>query len=105
MPFTKDEKRMLEEHYSMQQPKTKKTNDWNERVVQAVVEWFIMKMHETLKARKQSGVDNVFSITDSMRLLMHEAPGVEAYFMKNGADAFLRDEVEIIIDPETPEER
>ncbi len=84
--------------------KTKMTDDWNERVVQAVEEWFTVKMHEAMKARKQSGVDNVFSLTDSIRLLMQEAPGVEAFFIKNGADVFLKDEVEIIVGWETEEE-
>jgi hypothetical protein len=38
----------------------------------------------------------MFSLTDSIRLLMKEAPGVEAFFIRNGAEDFLKDEVEII---------
>jgi hypothetical protein len=82
--------------------KTRITTDWNERVVQAVVTWFEIKMNEALKV--QDIENNMFNLTESFRLLMQEAPGVEAFFIQNGAEEFLRDEVEIIVGWETDED-
>ena len=105
MSITDDDRKMIDTYYSQEygrQAITKMTDDWDERVVQAVVTWFEIKMNEALQL--QDKVNNVFSLTDSIRLLMQEAPGVEAFFMKSGAEEFLRDEVEIIIGYETDEE-
>jgi len=107
MPYTEDDRKMIEQFYSnpyTRRPKTETTTDWDERVLQAVEEWFTVKLNEAMKARDQAGVSEVFSLTDSMRLIMQEAPGVEAFFIKNGADIFLKDEVEIIVGWETDEE-
>ena len=105
MVYTEDDKRMIEQYYSKEysrRAKTEMTDDWNERVVQAVVTWFEIKMSEELRVKDR--INNVFSLTDSIRLLMQEAPGVEAFFIQHGAEEFLRDEVEIIIGYETDEE-
>jgi len=107
MPLNDQSRDMLNQFYKnpyARQPKTEITDDWDERVLQAVEEWFTIRMNEAMKAKNQAGVSEVFSLTDSLRLLMKEAPGVEAFFIKSGADVFLKDEVELIVGWETDEE-
>jgi hypothetical protein len=98
-----NDQKIMDMYYNRErQPKIKVTKDWDERVVQAVVTWFEVRMNEELRIRNKES--NMFSLTDSMRLLMKEAPGVEAFFIKNGAEEFIKDEVEIIIGYETDKE-
>jgi hypothetical protein len=96
--FNNNDPKIMDMYYKGQnperQPKIKVTTDWNERVVQAIVSWFEVRMNEELRVRNKE--TNMFSLTDSIRLLMKEAPGVEAFFIRNGAEDFLKDEVEII---------
>lgn len=90
------------QHEYKTKAKTKMTDDWNERVTKALVDWFEMKMNEALKLADKKA--NMFNLADFASLIVREAPGVEAYFMKAGADVFLQDEVEIIVGWETEEE-
>ena len=84
------------------QVKTEMTDDWDTRVTKALVDWLEMKMNEALQATNRE--TNMFDLTSVIKLLMREAPGVETFLIKNGADVFLQDEVEIVVGRETREE-
>ena len=94
MTSTNDERKNIGVYDEYRQAKIERTKNWDERVVQAIVSWFEVRMNEELRIRDKES--NMFSLTDSMRLLIKEAPGIEAFCMKNGAKEFLKDEVEII---------
>ena len=94
MTSTNDERKPIGVYDEYRQAKIERTTNWDERVVQAIVAWFEVRMNEELRIRDKES--NMFSLTDSIRLLIKEAPGIEAFCMKNGAQDFLKDEVEII---------
>jgi len=94
MTSTNDERKVMGVYDEQRQVKIERTKNWDERVVQAIVSWFEVRMNEELRIRDKES--NMFSLTDSIRLLIKEAPGIESFCMKNGAKEFLKDEVEII---------